>query len=121
MKTVPAWVAGAVAAGAGAAGWVVVGHVAHRREAWDSEIYFSSLLPALATVTAVLGYLSPRGAWRWAALPFAAQALVMMVQNGDWSLLPLGLLLFACFAGLCLVPAWLGALVRRSIGGSSPS
>jgi hypothetical protein len=54
-------VAGAVAAGAGAAGWVVVGHVAHRREAWDSEIYFSLLLPALATVT-VLGYLSPRGA-----------------------------------------------------------
>jgi hypothetical protein len=45
----------------------------------------------------------------------------MMVQNGDWSLLPLGRLLFACLAGLCLVPAWLGALVRRSIGGSSPS
>ncbi len=114
MRTVPAWLAGGIAAGAGAAGWVVVGRVAHRREAWDSAIYFSALLPALAVLVAVLGFLSPRGAWRWAVLPFAAQAVVMMAQNRDWSLLPLGLLLFAFFAAVCAVPAWLGALARRS-------
>jgi hypothetical protein len=115
MRTVPAWVAGTIAAGAGALGWVVVGFATHRREAWDTEIYFRSLLPALAILIAVLGFLSPRGVWRWAALPFAAQALVMMLQNSDWSLLPLGLLLFGFFAALCLVPASLGAFVRRSV------
>jgi hypothetical protein len=120
MRTVPPWLAGAVAAGAGAAGWIAVSRVAHRREAWDSEIYFSSLLPALAVLVAVLGFLSPRGAWRWAALPFAAQALVMTAQNGDWSLLPLGLVLFAVFAAVLSVPAWLGALARRSIDGRNP-
>ncbi len=119
MRTVPAWMAGVVAAGAGAVGWVVVGHVAHRREAWDSAIYFSSLLPALAVLVAVLGFLSPRGAWRWPALAFAAQALVMIFQAGDWGLLPLGLLLFGFFAAVCSVPAWLGALARRSTMGSS--
>jgi hypothetical protein len=98
-------------------GWVVVARLAHRREAWDSAIYFSALLPALALLVAVLGFLSPRGAWRWAVLPFAAQALVMMAQSGDWSLLPLGLLLFAFFAAVCSVPASLGSLVRRSMTG----
>lgn len=103
----------AVAAAAGALGWLAITLVTGRREAWDSEWYFALLLPGLAVLVAWLGFFSPRGAWRWAFVPFAAQALVAFVQNPAGGLLPLGLIVFAVFGVVCLVPALVSAAFRR--------
>ncbi len=102
-----------LAAVAGAVGWLAITVTSGRREAWDSEFYFGLFLPAIAILVAWLGFLSPRGAWRWAVVPFAAQALVAVVQNPTGGLLPLGLLVFAVFAVVCMVPAVVGAWFRR--------
>jgi hypothetical protein len=102
-----------VAAVAGAASWLYVAHVSHRLEAWDSEIYFSTALPLLGLLVAALGFVVPQRPWRWAFLPFAGQALVAFVQNPTANLLPLGLIVFAFFGAVCLVPAYVGAWVRR--------
>ena len=105
----------AIAVAAGGGGWLLVSHVAHRREAWDSPLFFSWLLPSLLLVAAVLGFLVPERAWRWGFAPFAAQAVVVFAQNPEGSLLPLGLVLFALFGAVASVPARVGAATRRRL------
>jgi hypothetical protein len=105
-----AYLLGAVA---GVVGWVAITSATGRREAWDSELYFAVLLPLVAVLTAWLGFLAPRGAWRWAFVPFAGQALAAFAQNPTGGLLPLGLIVFAVLGMLCLVPAIVGAACRR--------
>lgn len=107
-----------ISAVAGAIGWVVITQVANRREAWDSELYFSFFLPLLALIVASVAYFAPERAWRWAFAPFGAQAVVAFIQNPTGNLLPLGLVVFAFFGALCLLPAWIGAGVRRRLARS---
>ncbi len=113
MTTLHSRVAYTVAAVAGAIGWVVISQVSGRREAWDSELYFSWVLPSIAIVVGALAYFAPARAWRWAFAPFAAQAVVAFVQNPTANLLPLGLLVFAFYGALCLIPVRIGTSLRR--------
>ena len=48
-------------------------------------------------------------------MAFAAQAVVAFVQNPTANLLPIGLLVFAFYGAVCLVPALAGARLRRWI------
>jgi hypothetical protein len=108
----------------GAASWWYVGAVTGRREAWDSEMYFAAALPALAVFIAALAAVVPARPWRWAVAPFAGQAGAAFIRDPAANLLPLGLIVFAFFAALCLVPAYAGAfagrLVRRVAGRPAP-
>jgi hypothetical protein len=100
-----------LAAAAGAAGWLAISLASGRREAWDSQWYFGIFLPGIAILVTWLGFLSPRGAWRWAFVPFAAQALIAFIQNPTGGLH--GLIVFAILGIVCLVPALVGAWFRR--------
>ncbi len=102
-----------VAAAAGAVGWLAIAQLSGRREAWDSELYFAWFLPSLALLAGALGYFAPERVWRWAFVPFGAQAAVALVRNPTANLLPLGLLVFGFYGALCLLPAWAGAALRR--------
>ena len=73
----------------GAATWFYVSHVGHRREAWDDPIYFTTVLPVIALAAAIVSFLVPEKPWRWAMIPFAAQALVAILQNPTGILCPL--------------------------------
>jgi hypothetical protein len=106
----------AIAAGVGAAGWLFIGLVSHRREAWDSELYFTLFLPAAVLLVGTLAFLVPERSWRWAFAPFGGQAIVAFAQNPTANLMPLGLIVFAFFGAVCLVPATIGARLRRRIG-----
>ncbi|HTN72195.1 MAG TPA: hypothetical protein VMO00_14030 [Methylomirabilota bacterium] len=97
----------------GAVSWIAVAQLTGRREAWDSEIYFSALLPGLWVCCAGLGFFAPVRPWRWGFVPFAAQAVAMIVQKPTGSLLPLGLILFAMLGAVAAVPALFGASLRR--------
>lgn len=110
-----ALLAGVVAFVAGAATWLYVARVSHRVEAWDSEVYFSVGLPVIGVLAAVLAFLVPTRPWRWAFLPFAGQAVAAFVQNPTANLLPLGLIAFAFFGAVCLMPALAGAWIRRLV------
>jgi hypothetical protein len=100
---------------AGAATWIYVSQVGHRREAWDSPIFFTTVLPIIAAVAAIISFIIPEKPWRWAMIPFAAQAIVAIVQNPTGDLMPLGLIVFAFFGGLCAIPAALAAMVSRKV------
>jgi hypothetical protein len=105
----------AIAALAGGAGWLVISKLTGKREAWDSDLYFSWFLPSIWLIIAVLAYYVPERAWRWAFIPFGAQAVVAFVQNPTASLLPLGLMVFAVYGALCLIPAVIGVSIRKRI------
>ncbi len=104
-----------IAALVGAVGWLGISQLTHRREAWDSDLYFSWFLPSVALVIAGLAFFAPERAWRWAFMPFGAQALAATVQNPGANLLPLGLIVFALYGALCLIPAKLGVALRRRL------
>lgn len=103
------WWAYAVAAIVGAGTWFSIAAAGGRREAWDSDLYVSIALPLIGAVAAVLGFFVPHRAWRWAFVPFGAQALVAFIQNPTANLFPLGLVVFAFFGIPCLIPAYIGA------------
>jgi len=111
-RLAPLW-ATATTGAVGAVLWVYVSQVGHRREAWDSPIYFSTVLPVIAVVAAIVAFIVPEKPWRWAVIPFAAQALVAFLQNPTANLMPLGLIMFAVFGGLCAIPATLAAMAGR--------
>jgi len=97
----------------GAATWGYIAAVGGRREAWDSDLYFTIALPLIGVLAAVLGFLVPERPWRWAFVPFGAQALVAFLQNPTANLLPIGLIVFGFFGVACLVPAYVGAKLAR--------
>lgn len=103
----------AITAVAGALGWIIISYATGRREAWDAEAYFGIFLPVVATIIAWVAFLAPRRAWRWAFVPFVAQAAVAFVQNPTANLLPLGLIVFGVFGAICVVPALVAAAMRR--------
>lgn len=110
----PTW-AFAVTAAVGAVGWLMLSAISGRTEAWDSGLYFTTLLPITALVVAIVSHRAPERAWRWAFVPFMAQAAVSFIQNPSASLLPLGLLLFGFFGVLCLPAVWIGRALRRRV------
>jgi hypothetical protein len=107
----PLWATG-LAAAVGASTWWYVAAVTHRREAWDADLYFTMAFPLIAAVAVVLAFLYPWKPWRWAMIPFAAQAIAGVVKDPTANLLPLGLIMFAVLGGLCAIPAALVARVR---------
>jgi hypothetical protein len=107
----PAW-ATIVAAAVGACTWWYVAAVTHRREAWDADLYFTMAFPVIAIVAVVLAFLYPWKPWRWAMIPFGAQAVAGFVKDPTANLLPLGLIMFAILGGLCAIPAAFVARLR---------
>lgn len=99
----------------GALGWIALALLTGETEAWDNPAYFTVLLPLTALVVGIVAYLAPERAWRWAFVPFLAQAVTMALWNpsANLGLLPLGLMAYSVFGVLCLVPALAGAALAK--------
>ena len=95
---------------AGALLWGLLAALTHRREAWDSGLYWTVGLPASYAVAALLAWMEPRRSWRWAIIPFAGQATWMFAAAGIGNLAPLGLVFFAV---LSIPGVFAAALVAR--------
>jgi hypothetical protein len=110
----PFW-ATLIAAIVGASTWWYVSAVTHRREAWDASLYFTMAFPLIAAVAVVLAFLEPWKPWRWAMIPFGAQAIVAFVKDPGANLMPLGLIMFAILGGFCAIPATFVAWLRQRL------
>jgi len=98
---------------AGAAIWIVIALVAGVPDAWDDVLYWQAGYPVLAVVTAVCGYLAWDRPWRWALAAMTSQMVVMLVQRGYATLLPLGAIVFLVLALPLFAPAYLGAWLAQ--------
>ena len=68
------WIVATLMFALGVVGWVMIAKVSGRREAWDSELYFSVFMPSIAIIVGLVSWLIPRQYGRWAFLPFLGQA-----------------------------------------------
>lgn len=83
----------------GAVLWQATAIVGGRREAWDSPLYFTVAYPLAMVLAGVLAYQHPDRSWRFALATMWAQPVVMVLTSGsDFSLLPLGLIMFGVLA-----------------------
>jgi hypothetical protein len=97
----------------GAAIWVAITLATGKREAWDSELYFTVGLPLTYAVSFLLGIVARRQ-WAWAGVaPFSGQFLALLGMAGVGNLLPLGLFLFAILSLPGVLAAWIGAWAGR--------
>jgi len=105
-----------IAAGVGGALiWILISTASGKKEAWDSELYFSISMPAVCLLAALLGFLEPKQTWRWGAAPLAGQFLAMLLMVGPGNLLPLGLIVFGVLAIPPILLARLGAYLRNRV------
>lgn len=109
----------AVAVAAGVVTWYATSSLG-KGEAWDYDEYWSRGMPALALVSAVLGFWVRRDPWRWGPTMMAAQAVTMLVMEGiGGNLLPLGLTAMAAFSLPLMLFGFLGAGLRGLLEGRS--
>lgn len=86
----PVW----IAAGAGAALWLLGTVLAGWREAWDSPAYLLLVYPASLAVVGWLTHRHPQKGATIAFAMFAGQLAMLFVLNPSGGLLPLGVILF---------------------------
>jgi len=87
--------------------------VGGRREAWDSEVYWTVGLPCVLVASAGLGYFSKRHAWLWTFLIIPSQVATMMVRSGEiGALWPLAVALSAVLSTPFVVAAFAASRFR---------
>lgn len=62
-----------------------------RKEAWDSEVYFSVGIPIMCALIFAIGYRFPDRAWRWTLSMAVGQAIAILSAGNSLSLWPLSL------------------------------
>ncbi len=82
----------------GAVLWSITSELSGKTEAWDSSLYWMAAYPLAIVLAACLGYFVPEKPWRWGLAVMLVQAVVLVVSGSDFSLLPLGLILFSVLA-----------------------
>ena len=85
----------------GAVLWQATAMISGKTEAWDTSSYWTVTYPLSIILNGWLGYQFPEKPWRWGFSVMFGQAGMMILSNSDYSLLPLGLILF----GLLALPA----------------
>jgi hypothetical protein len=84
-----------------------------RREAWDSDLYWTVGLPIAGAVSLVLGFFARRRDWLWAFAIVPAQITTMMVRSGAISILwPLTVILGAILSTPFVGVAFVGSKLR---------
>jgi len=84
-----------------------------RREAWDSELFWTTGLPVALLASLAIGVFSTGRGWLGAAAVVPAQVVTMLVRSGELGgLLPLALVLSAILSAPFVLAAFVGSRLR---------
>ena len=95
--------------------WALTSFFGHRREPWDTNVYWTIAYPLAILLSAGLGALFPQRPWRWAVTIIFSQLVVMTLNGSDFSLLPLGLALLALLSLPAAAASFLAARLRTGL------
>jgi hypothetical protein len=102
---------------AGATAAILISIASGQREAWDSTLYWSAGLPAMALIAGIAGYSRPHRTWSLGVAVVAGSLAPMIIRSimgrEGASLWPIGFLFAAVLALGCGAAAWLGSRLRR--------
>ena len=86
----------------------------HRREAWDTDVFWLIGLPCALVACLAIGWRSRDRDWRWTAAVVPAQVVTMMARNGDlgFNLWPLTVILSAILSAPFVGAAFIGSRLR---------
>lgn len=90
---------------------LAVSKISGRREAWDSPMYFTTGIPAMALVSFILSYLDPRPL-HWAVAMAVGQSLALVLSDGSFSLWPLAMIAMLVCSFPQFAAGWVGAKLR---------
>jgi hypothetical protein len=86
-----------------------------RREAWDSEEFWTLGLPVAFLASLAFGLLSRRRGWLWALAVAPSQVATMMIRSGEvGGLWPLTIVFSSILSAPFVVAAFAGSRLRRS-------
>jgi hypothetical protein len=86
-----------------------------RREAWDSEEFWTLGLPVAFLVSVIIGLLSRRRDWLWALAVAPSQVATMMIRSGEiGGLWPLTIVFSSILSAPFVVAAFAGSRLRRA-------
>ena len=95
----------------GAALWILIAAVTGKREAWDGNLLYYT--GSLLTAGCMIGFVFPSGWLAGVAGIYTGQILAMLIKsNGDFGLLPLGLIALAMFTSVSAAGGYICALAR---------
>jgi hypothetical protein len=92
------WMPYAAAALSGLAVCLAISLATGRREAWDSELYFSIGMPVMVVAIFALSYFFPQRAWRWTLSMAIGQSIAMLLGGNSLSLWPLAIIAMLFFS-----------------------
>ena len=78
--------------------WIATAQLAHTREPWDSDLYWTAAYPSAVLLSGLLAIAFPQRPWRWALCLMFSQLAVMLATGSGLGLLPMGLVLLAILA-----------------------
>jgi hypothetical protein len=97
-----------------AAIWILIALASGRKEAWDSDLYFSVGIPDVCLVAMAFAFVEPNRSWRWGLLPLIGQFVWMLLSQGPGNLLPLGVIVFGVLSVPPVIAAQIGAFIART-------
>ncbi len=111
----------AISAAAGVAVEIIISLVGRRREAWDSQYYWTFGVPVMILSAFICGLFARRAPVRIGYAPFLGQLVTMVARTGGGPMLPLGIILMGIIGLSGVLAAFVGAAVGKRLLGSSAS
>jgi len=92
------WMPYAASALCGLTVCLAISQATGRKEAWDSQLYFSIGMPVMVLAIFALSYLFPQRAWRWTLAMAVGQSIAMLLGGNSLSLWPLAIVAMLFFS-----------------------
>jgi hypothetical protein len=96
----------------GAIIWTVFKVIARPQDPTDLLFYWQIGYPISILLSGIMGILFPERFWQWGIyIIFIQLVMTMFLTEGDWNLLPPGILFYALLTVPCIIAGYIGAWV----------
>ncbi|HBA59795.1 MAG TPA: hypothetical protein DCZ92_03040 [Elusimicrobia bacterium] len=99
----------------GLAVWVLITALTHKREAWDSGLFWSMGVPAILLMNAIAGFLEPERIVLKGIISVSLQPVAMTVKAGEiGSMFPMGLIVFVILGLFFSIGGGAGVVIKNA-------